>query len=116
MAQQMSLAELKIEELRSQVEANTDQRQKLQGWRKNKARQVLHLEQKVRGHQRLGAINVEGMLQDLSEKEQLVNTLRQEREIEDEAAREVAEEAATRNEYLKKKLIEKRSAKQVAQK
>merc|ERR1719310_1383110 len=114
-AQQMSLSELKIEELRSQVEANTDQRQKLQAWRKNKARQVLHLEQKVRVHQRLGAINVEGMLQDLSEKEQLVNTLRQEREIEDEAAREVADEAATRNAYLKQKLQEKRKAKQVAQ-
>jgi hypothetical protein len=63
-ARQMSLAELKIEELRSQVESNTDQRQKLQGWRKNKARQVMHLEQKVRQHQRLGATNVEGMLQD----------------------------------------------------
>merc|ERR1719421_2625876 len=70
-AQQMSLSELKIEELRSQVEANTDQRQKLQAWRKTKARQVMHLEQKVRAHQRLGAINVEGMLQDMTDKQNL---------------------------------------------
>jgi len=114
-AQQMSLAELKIEELRSQVEANTYKRQKLQGWRKNKARQVLHLEQKVRGHQRLGAINVEGMLQELDEKKELAGTLREERELEDDAANDIAERLESRNALMKAQLKEKQKAKQVAQ-
>merc|ERR1719183_458924 len=114
-AQQMSLAELKIDELRSQVEANTDQRQKLQGWRKNKARQGQHLEQKVKSHQRLGAINVEGMLQDLHEKHELVTSLRKERELEDDAANSVAEKMEQRNDALRVELKSRRRSKQAAQ-
>jgi len=114
-AQQMSLSELKIEELRSQVEANTDQRQKLQAWRKTKARQVMHLEQKVRAHQRLGAINVEGMLQDMTDKQNLVNKLREERKNEDAAAKEAADNMEKRKKALAIRLKEKQRLKQVAQ-
>jgi hypothetical protein len=114
-AQQMSLAELRIEELRSQVEANTDHRQKLQGWRKNKARQIMHLEQKLKSHQRFGAINVEGMLQELNEKDQKVKVLREAREREDDIVEEAQDNFELSNLKLKKHLRQKQAAKQAAQ-
>mmetsp|Transcript_25069 Transcript_25069/g.40266 ORF Transcript_25069/g.40266 Transcript_25069/m.40266 type:complete len:584 (-) Transcript_25069:55-1806(-) len=115
-AQQMSLAELRIEELKSQLEANTDHREKLQGWRKNKARQVAHLEEKVKGHQRLGAVNVESLLKELQEKEELVIMLRKAREDDDKVVKQTQVQADKAKDKLRFDLKLKRQMKEAAQK
>jgi len=113
-AQAMSLAELRIEQLRAQVESNTEHRQKLQVWKKSKARQVKHLEQKVRSHHRLGALNVEGLLKELREKEELVQVLRDAREQEDEAVEKRTFESRQKTKKLRAELQAKRKLKQAA--
>lgn len=115
-AQDTALAELKIEQLHGQVESNTDRRQKLQSWKKNKARQVMHLEQKVRSHQRLGAIDVEGMLQELQEKGELVEQLREDRQEEDEVVEREQRAADKKLALLRRRLQELRRGKEIAAK
>jgi hypothetical protein len=91
-AQQMSLAELKIEEKVAEAEAHLENRQRLQNWKRNKARQLAHIDQKVRDHQRVGTVDVEGNLRDIQEKTELLERLKLERSQEELAVgRKVAE-------------------------
>merc|ERR1711972_177397 len=43
-AKEISLVEQKTEELHAKVEADTEQRHRLQSWRKNKIKQLTHLD------------------------------------------------------------------------
>eukprot|EP00927_Polykrikos_kofoidii_P065655 TRINITY_DN61385_c0_g1_i1.p1 TRINITY_DN61385_c0_g1~~TRINITY_DN61385_c0_g1_i1.p1 ORF type:complete len:2810 (-),score=546.98 TRINITY_DN61385_c0_g1_i1:206-8635(-) len=84
-AEQMSLAELKIEEKTAFSDASLDKRQRLQSWKRHKARQLAHIDQKVRDHQRLGTVDVEGLVREITQKRELVRKLRAEREHEENA-------------------------------
>merc|ERR1712150_329041 len=84
-AREVSRAEHQIEGLCAEVEVNTERRHRLQNWRKNKSKQLAHVSQTVKDHERLGTVDVEGMLQDIQEKAERVRHLEQRRHEESKA-------------------------------
>merc|ERR1711879_892035 len=84
-ARETWLAESHIEQLRGQVEVSTESREKLQSWRRSKARQLVDLEQKVKRHQRIGHPDLENMFQEKQEKTEMLALMREMRRKEDEA-------------------------------
>lgn len=113
-AEQISSAELKLEEVASHAEKNKEHRQRLQNWKKNKARQLSHIDKKVRDHERLGTVDIEGMLRELREKTELVQQLRAERDYEQDSVEHARKIASERVAEHRAALMEQREAKDAA--
>merc|ERR1712048_22642 len=100
-AQTMALADLDITEKVATAEASLENRQRLQSWRRHKARQLEHIAQKVRDHERVGTVDVEGMVRDIQQKTKLVEKLRAERRDEEETLEETVEKCSMKTENLR---------------
>lgn len=115
-ARNNALVGLRIEDATAHLEASTEHRVRLQNWRKSKARQLGHIDKKVREHQRTGTVDVEGMLQEIREKTELVRELRAERRREDDEVAEAASSGATKVANAMTKLRQKQEKKEEARK
>jgi hypothetical protein len=81
--QKMAIAEAEVEAMAAQTETLKSNRQRLQNWKRAKARQLEHIEKKLKIYVRDGTLDVEGMFQDKHSKKQLADQLEQERAEED---------------------------------
>lgn len=103
-AQEMAIAGSRMEERVAQAEVNVGHRQRLQSVKRMKGRQVQHVENKIREHIRLGTEDIEGLLEEIKDKQQIVVDLTSERRAEDDAVdreykRNEAETASIRQQW-----------------
>eukprot|EP00929_Paragymnodinium_shiwhaense_P088482 TRINITY_DN48791_c0_g2_i1.p1 TRINITY_DN48791_c0_g2~~TRINITY_DN48791_c0_g2_i1.p1 ORF type:complete len:2761 (-),score=695.76 TRINITY_DN48791_c0_g2_i1:222-8504(-) len=113
-AEQMAQAELRIEERVGEAESHLENRQRLQNWKKNKARQLAHIDQKVRDHQRVGTVDVEGNVKRIQEKTELLERLKLERQEEDIIVTKQVQEFQRQTDALKVDNKRAREDKEVA--
>jgi len=78
-AKGMSVAEKGIEDLKAKAESNADERHKLKTWRKNKVKQMRHIEQTLKEHRLGSTVNADELSASLQEKRDRVQALEQER-------------------------------------
>merc|ERR1712159_649245 len=101
-AQRMALLELEIDQKANAAETSLENRQRLQNWKRHKARQLAHIDLKVRDHQRVGTMDVEGMAREIQRKRALVEELKEERRIEEEVVMQATANCTDRIDGLQK--------------
>jgi len=111
-ARQMSSAEHKIEDLRSKVNADSDVRQRLQNWRRNKTKQLAHVDQMVKEHKRLGTVDVTKLMTEINVKAEKVRELQQDRNEDEEVAGLAASNSSQKTAKVRGDLMKQRVVKE----
>lgn len=111
-AQDVSTAEKRIDELRATDTTNAEQRRRLAKWKQNKIKQLFHMRKGVREHQMAGTVDVAALLQQMQEKQELVTLLEQQREESESAVAEASKLSRAITSRVKKELTDQRRVKE----
>eukprot|EP00931_Biecheleriopsis_adriatica_P033961 TRINITY_DN19671_c0_g3_i1.p1 TRINITY_DN19671_c0_g3~~TRINITY_DN19671_c0_g3_i1.p1 ORF type:complete len:2698 (-),score=629.15 TRINITY_DN19671_c0_g3_i1:85-8178(-) len=110
-AQDVANIEKRSDELRSAVDANEEQRRRLAKWKKHKQKQLLHMQASVREHQLAGTVDVASLLQEIQDKQALVELLTKQKEETHRAVTETKAKSDAHTAQVKSALQEQRRVK-----
>lgn len=110
-AHNMSHAEQQIEDLCAQVGSNAEQRERLQTWRKNKAKQLHQIDHTVKDHARKGTVKVDELTTRIQDSGEIVQHLQIELCQEEEALERARKSAAAKTARVREQVLQQRRAK-----
>lgn len=110
-AKTVTTIEKRNDELRAVVDVNTEQRRRLEKWRKNKIKQLVHMQQSVREHQVAGTVDVASLLEQIQEKSELVHELERQREESERFVEEAFQRSSSLTKQVKTALKDQRQVK-----
>lgn len=113
-AKYMSVAEKKIEDLSLEAETNSEERQRLQTWKRNKVIQMRHIEQTLKEQRLNRGANADHMAETIKEKSEKVHQMQEECDETTERLEEAFDESEAKTQQVRNEMLDLRRVKETA--